>query len=276
MKEWSQQERGNSMSLLFQALIITIFVYFEQQVISTMTIGSNPPILGGVFVGLVMGNVELGLYIGTLLTLMSLGMYTFGGAAIPNYFLGSVLGTAVAIVMVNANAALAVSEAMNIAITTVAIPASMVGIAMGQLSTMICTALVQLMAKEAKEGNSKKYNILFWVNTMLTNGPHVAIPVFVGILFSSQLAGLINLIPTIFLDIFNLAGGLLPVMGFALLLSMMDIKKFWSFLIIGYFMISYTNTTVIGLSILSAGIIGIYLWVNKNKTSEGVTLDEID
>lgn len=264
------------MSLLFQAVVITIFVYVEQQLISTMTIGSNPPILGGVFVGLIMGNVELGLYIGTLLTLMSLGMYTFGGAAIPNYFLGSVLGTAVAIVMVNTNSALSASEAMNIAITTVAIPASMIGIAMGQLSTMICTAIVQVMAKAANKGNSKKYNTLFWINTMLTNGPHVAIPVFIGILFSSQLAGLINLIPPIFLDIFNLAGGLLPVMGFALLLSMMDIKKFWPFLIIGYFMISYTNTTIIGLSILSAGIVGVYLWVSKKNDSAEVTLDEID
>lgn len=264
------------MEILFQAIVITIFVYFEQQIVGTMTIGSNPPILGGVFVGLIMGNVELGLYIGTLLTLMSLGMYTFGGAAIPNYFLGSVLGTAVAIVMVNANPNVAVMEAMNIAISTVAIPASMVGIALGQLSTMVCTAIVQLMAKEAEKGNSKGYNRLFWVNTLLTNGPHVAIPVFIGILFSGQLAGLINLIPTTFLDIFNLAGGLLPIMGFALLLSMMDIKKFWPFLIIGYFMIAYTNTTIIGISILSAGIVGIYAWVTKSQNEKVVIEDEID
>ena len=103
-------------NLFLAALVLAVFVYFEQMLISTMTIGSNPPILGGIVAGLVLGDIQLGLYIGTVLTLMSLGMYTFGGAAIPNYFLGSVLGTAVAILMMRANPALASSEAINIAI----------------------------------------------------------------------------------------------------------------------------------------------------------------
>ena len=75
-------------NLFLAALVLAVFVYFEQMLISTMTIGSNPPILGGIVAGLVLGDIQLGLYIGTVLTLMSLGMYTFGGAAIPNYFLG--------------------------------------------------------------------------------------------------------------------------------------------------------------------------------------------
>ncbi|MCI5773066.1 MAG: PTS sugar transporter subunit IIC [Erysipelotrichaceae bacterium] len=264
------------MEILIQAIIITLFVYVEQRIISTMTIGSNPPIIGGIFVGLIMGNVELGLYIGTVLTLMSLGMYTFGGAAIPNYFLGSVLGTAVAITMLNANPSMATNEAINVAISTIAIPASMVGIVLGQICTMACTAIVQIMAKYAKEGNSKKYNLWFWINTLGTNGIHVALPTFIGIMYSAQLASLINIIPQIFLDIFNLAGGLLPVMGFALLLSMMNLKAYWPFLLVGYFVIAYTNTTIIGLSILSLGIIGIYYWANsKEKKCEDLD-DEID
>ena len=124
-------------NLFLAALVLAVFVYFEQMLISTMTIGSNPPILGGIVAGLVLGDIQLGLYIGTVLTLMSLGMYTFGGAAIPNYFLGSVLGTAVAILMMRANPALASSEAINIAISTVAILASMVGIALGSISTIL-------------------------------------------------------------------------------------------------------------------------------------------
>lgn len=68
-------------NLFLAALVLAVFVYFEQMLISTMTIGSNPPILGGIVAGLVLGDIQLGLYIGTVLTLMSLGMYTFGGAA---------------------------------------------------------------------------------------------------------------------------------------------------------------------------------------------------
>ena len=35
-------------NLFLAALVLAVFVYFEQMLISTMTIGSNPPILGGI------------------------------------------------------------------------------------------------------------------------------------------------------------------------------------------------------------------------------------
>ena len=48
-------------NLFLAALVLAVFVYFEQMLISTMTIGPNPPILGGIVAGLVLGDIQLGL-----------------------------------------------------------------------------------------------------------------------------------------------------------------------------------------------------------------------
>ena len=94
-------------NLVMAAIILAVFAYLDQIFVSTMMIGINPPILGGIVAGLVFGDVGLGLYIGTILTLMSLGLYTYGGTKVPNYFLGSILGTAVAALMLRQNPGMA-------------------------------------------------------------------------------------------------------------------------------------------------------------------------
>lgn len=250
-------------NLLLAAIILALFAYINQIFLYTVLVGINPPILGGIVAGLVFKNVQLGLYIGTILTLMSLGMYTYGGAQIPDYFLGSILGTAVAALMLKSNPGMASKDAINVALTTVAIPAAMLGTALSSVFTFACTALVQFMEKRARSGDAKGYNKMYYITLILTNGPNAAIPVFLGVYFGKNILSLINLIPNSIIQILGIAGGLMPLMGFGLLLSMFDIKKYWPYLLIGYFLISYTNTSVIGLTF--AGVVVAYLYYRSSK-----------
>ena len=106
----------------------------------------------------------------------------------------------------------------------------------------------------------------------------MAIPVFIGILFGNQLVSLIQMIPSVLLGIFDLAGGLLPLIGFALLMSMINIKRYWPFLLAGYFLIAYTSSTIIGLTFAAAAICAIYAMIKNEvmKQNEEVVGDEID
>src|SRR5659263_52756 len=54
------------------------------------------PIVSGLFVGAIVGNIPLGLAIGCTLELMSLGLWTYGGATTPDYMTGAIVGTAFA------------------------------------------------------------------------------------------------------------------------------------------------------------------------------------
>jgi len=71
------------------------------------------------FTGLIVGDVPLGLAIGGTLELMSLGLWTYGGATIPDYMTGAIVGTAVAALS---------NEPLSVAITqgiAVAVPVSL-------------------------------------------------------------------------------------------------------------------------------------------------------
>ena len=46
-------------NLVMAAIILAVFAYLDQIFVSTMMIGINPPILGGIVAGLVFGDVGL-------------------------------------------------------------------------------------------------------------------------------------------------------------------------------------------------------------------------
>ena len=61
-------------------------------------------------------------------------------------------------------------------------------------------------------------------------------------------------------------GKALPAVGFALLLSYMDIKNFWPFMLIGYALYAFMGVPTLGLAII--GIALGYLFTNFMKKEE--------
>ena len=78
------------------SLILAIWSYVSMIANLGPTWLLNDPIVSGLFVGAVVGNIPLGLTIGGTLELMSLGMWTYGGATTPDYTTGAIVGTAFA------------------------------------------------------------------------------------------------------------------------------------------------------------------------------------
>jgi len=56
-----------------------------------------------------------------------------------------------------------------------------------------------------------------------------------------------------------IAGKGLPVVGFALLLTYMDMKKYWPFMAVGYVLFAYMGVNTIGLAIAGAAFGALYL-----------------
>ena len=63
----------------------------------------------------------------------------------------------------------------------------------------------------------------------------------------------------------QIVGGALPAIGFALLLSYMDLKKYWPFMVIGYALFSFANVPVLGLAILGAAFGYMYITLGKKE-----------
>lgn len=63
----------------------------------TLVIGLNFPVITGTLAGIIMGDMVLGLAIGATLQLMVLGVGTYGGASIPDFTTGAIVGTVFAV-----------------------------------------------------------------------------------------------------------------------------------------------------------------------------------
>src|SRR5690554_1851219 len=73
------------------ALILFAFVGTIENL--SLRILTNAPIMAGAVTGLIIGDLRLGLMVGATLQLMVLGVGTYGGASIPDFHTGAIVGT---------------------------------------------------------------------------------------------------------------------------------------------------------------------------------------
>jgi len=203
-------------------------------------LGIRTPLLSGVIAGLVVGDVSLGFQIGATCTLMSIGFYTYGGATIPDYVTGSMFGTVLAKSTGSLEMGLTAAVTLSLMMTQLDI--------LGRAST---TAFQHLA-----DGALAKNNIpAFEAWTLAGTLPWIlsrALPVFFGLMFIDSLTDIANGAASLkwVSDGLRVVGRALPAVGFALLLSFMDLKKFWPFLVLGYVLFAFVGIGTIGLALL--------------------------
>lgn len=227
-------------------------------VLNLTGIGVRTALLSGVIAGVLVGNVELGFEIGATCLLMSVGFYTYGGATVPDYVTGAMFGTVIAAESGDVNVGLATAASLSLLMTQMDI--------LGRASTTV----FQHLADKALANNSiAKFEMwtlagtIPWILSRL-------VPVFVGVLLVDGLAGIAAAATNIEWVSNGLAvvGRALPAVGFALLLSYMDIKKYWPFMVIGYVMFAYMGVGTLGLAIVGAAAGALYIGNVKTGGAE--------
>lgn len=201
------------------------------------------PLIMGTLTGLVMGDLTTGIIMGATLELAFLGSFSIGAAIPPEIISGSVLGTAFAITA---------GETPAVALTLALPIASLVLIVKNLGFLFILPPFVYKADEEAKKANDKgiEYaNILsgfFAVN--LPIGLVVGISYYVG---ADAVQSLLNQIPEFVNQGLQIATGLLPAYGFALLLNMMINKKNFVFFLLGFALVVYMKVDVTAVAIFS-------------------------
>ena len=86
------------------------------------------------------------------------------------------------------------------------------------------------------------------------------VPIFLAVLVGGEyVQSLFDMIPEVIMKGLNVAGGLLPAIGFGMLLNMMLKKKMWVFLLVGFIASAYLGMSTIGITFV--GIAVAYLTV---------------
>lgn len=240
-------------------VIFALSLYVAIAVLDQISIQIGPysPIFGGAVTGLIMGDLKTGLIVGATLQLMTLGVATYGGATVPDFLTGSIMGTAYAIIA-HKGAEYGIGLAVPI------------GLLLTQLDILARMANIFFQHRAdrfAAEGNYRgveRQNVWGMIPWILSR----VIPVVVGLVFGQTVVNAINqFIPAWFMSGLKAAGMILPAMGIAILMRYLPLKKFWPYFIVGFVLMAYFAKTfsILGVALIGLALAGLYM-MNSNKS----------
>lgn len=221
------------------------------------------PLVTGLVVGLILGDIRVGLMTGATLELIWMGMVPLAGAQPPNVVIGGIIGTSFAI-LTKQDPKVAVGIAIPFAV------------AVQGAITLIFTAFSPVMHKAdkyAEEANTKGIERINYLGLLMIF-IFYAIIAFLPIYFGADAAkNVVESVPKVIIDGLGVAGGMMPAIGFAMLLKIMLKKEYVAFLIIGFVFATYFKLPVLGIALIGTAIALYDFYLNKNhnkQTSKGV------
>jgi mannose/fructose/N-acetylgalactosamine-specific phosphotransferase system component IIC len=239
---------------VFQALVLALWATFcIYDTLGPTFIYAGRPLIAGTVAGMIVGDVNLGLAIGGTLELTALGVYTYGGATIPDYPTGAIVGTALA-------AATSGDLSSKLAIgLTIGIPAAVLLSALDPVGRFLPTFWIHAADRAAAEGDSRRLTLLHWT-AFIPWGLVRFIPTFVAVQAGRGAVNNIqDAIPDGFTQGMTLVGGMLPAVGFAMLLRIMPVNRYWYMLTIGFVLFAYLQVPLQGIAIFGVGIAAIFM-----------------
>ena len=214
------------------------------------------PLFTGPIIGLIMGDLQTGVIIGATLESMFMGSIMVGSAVPPEVYASSILSIAIAI-QTGAGTAVALALPLSVFLQLwrnfcYAIPGSWAG---------------KQIERALDERNLKKANLLHLTVVPLSIGIPSALLVFIALFFGADgINSVLNMIPEVVLNGFNVAAGVLSCVGLALLIKIMSNNKILPYLFLGFVAVMYLGMDVIGVAVV--GLCIAFLAVNNMQFEE--------
>lgn len=245
---------------VWQIIIITIIAFCKKVDHKGTQIAIYNSMFWGGLTGLVLGDFTTGLCIGGTFQLMSLGLTAVGGASIPDYQVGAIISTSIAVSTgMGAEAGIAIG-----------LPVAMVCVQLDVIMNLIHGVFIRKAQICNHRGQYRAMMVMMWL-CLLVTGLSTAIPVFLAVAFGPDVARvLIEIIPAWFLSGLTVAGKMLPVCGVAALMLYMPTRQYFEYLLFGFVLSAYLKVPILGVAIVG---IGFAHMLYKKKAKE---LDSVD
>jgi len=238
-------------------ILITLIAMFGHSEDFLGTTLLNRPLVLGPLVGLVLGDFTQGLIIGATLELIFMGNIKVGAAIPPDVITGGVLGTAFAIIS-GKGPAVALALAVPISI----------------LAEMVVSGLFifrsgfnKKFTEYAEQGD---WNKLQWLHILsgLLKPLLMGLITFLALLLGADvMKSFLDQIPEWVNTGLQVAGNILPALGFALLMNVMFNKKVAPYFFLGFILSSYLKLPMIAIGALGV-IIALIVTSMSHKETE--------
>ena len=218
-------------------------------VLNLSGIGIRTPIITGLLAGLCVGDLSMGLQVGSVMLINSLGFYTYGGATIPDFITGSIFGTVVGARTGDVDAGIVVAQAIALLMSEMDI--------LGRSTTTVFQHLGEGALAKNDIKKFETYTLMGTLPWLLSR----MLPVLLGMILIDNVVVLTNFATSIqwVANGLSVVGKALPAVGFALLLSYMDLKTYWPFFVIGFVLFAYTGMGTLALALVGAAAASLYV-----------------
>ena len=240
-------------------ILIAFLAYMHCYMGSTM---HNRPIIVATLVGLVLGDLQTGIIVGATLELVFMGAFPIGASNPPDFVSGTIISTAYII--------LSGSEVTAAVVLAVPI-ATLVLLFDNFMMTVVLTWASHIADKYAEQGDIRgveRVQIIFGIGNKLVLALVVGLGYILGVPMIEKILSYIPEFVTYGLDV---AAGVIPAIGFAMLARMMISKKTAAFLLLGFLMAAYFGISVTGIALF--GVVVALIYVNFMGTMEVVADD---
>jgi Phosphotransferase system, mannose/fructose/N-acetylgalactosamine-specific component IIC len=220
---------------LLIALVVLILEWAESWFAYPMV---NTPLILCPIVGLIMGDLNVGIIAGATLQLVFMGAMGIGGTLPADSTLGSVVGTALAISM---------GRSVEV-VLTFAVPIAALGSFLTLLVYIIHGFFNPMVERFCEKGNTRGIEILHFLIAFLSGVPKAVITFSALVLGSGPAEKLVAMLPEYVSHGLNYATDLIPAVGIALLLRMMWSRRMAVFYFAGFLLAAYLKMPIMGVA----------------------------
>ena len=225
---------------LIQALMVAIFAGIAGIDLFNVLTHIHRPIIAGPIVGILMGDPQAGLIAGAAFEFMFMGLVPLAGAQPPNVVMGGIIGTACVI---------ATKKSANVAFG-IALPFA---IFVQVCITFLFTAFSPLMKKADHYADTLNYGGIAKLNYlgMAILFCFYSIVTFLFIYLGAEKAArYVQFVPKWITDGLGMAGGLMPAIGFGILLNIMLRKEYVAYYILGFVLAAYLQQPLLAIALI--------------------------
>ncbi|WP_417085176.1 PTS mannose/fructose/sorbose/N-acetylgalactosamine transporter subunit IIC [Lancefieldella rimae] len=250
--------------VIWQVIIITLLAFIYRVDRYGTQVNNYNAVLYAWLVGLILGDGLTGLEIGAAVQLMSLGVAALAGSSVPDYPLAAMTGTAVTIITGQ-------DQGVGLA---VGVAVGMLGVQLDVVAKVLNGFMARKQSAYAQAGEYDKMKRITFLG-LLFFGLTDAIPMFVVLLFGADAVNaILSVVPAWFTSGLSIAGGMLPVIGMAALISYMPVKQYFSFLAIGFALSAYFGVGILPIAIIgSAAAYEVYKRLTSSSAGAAAAIE---
>jgi fructose-specific PTS system IIC component len=223
---------------------------------------SHRPLIACTLVGLILGDIKTGLILGGTLELMALGWMNVGMAMAPDTAMASVISTILVIVTGQG-----IGEGIALAVVLAAA---------GQVLTIIARTVTVFFLHRgdyyAAKGDTGGIDLMHYL-AMFAFSLRVVIPTLLIVLINvDAFHNLLNAIPEVVTKGLQVGGGIIVVVGYAMIINMMKVPYLMPFFFLGFIIAAFSGFNLVGLGVLGlcmALIFSHIKYAGQNRAAAG-------